>query len=352
MTRHPQFKFARFVSSLQGFAAPLKPLQIKALHTTSMEYVPRHIPSSTFRNVSVVLVTFTAYHTRTHTFLLLKRHTQQLSKLSHIALWHTRRNYCLHHEHIAQHRQKLIIKFSLLANSTNSDSTTLKLCGRDEHTSYSFSKPSALIPLRIHTVSNRALSRVLPFDNSRCRWTSGFRCSRISRTHNSFAQSNSLMCMSASHTHRIRQCRCRIRPYSSASKMSRWRGTASIPIWLPRVTNRFRMVTILSPSSTPKLPHRSKFNLSLSLDLWRSSVCSRKISWSSTNLLLAIVSNVEPWNRFNSSTWTSRRSQFCFNNCSWRIWWSCRRRSSAWARWSSSFCDSLVSFNFCTLLLS
>ena len=53
---------------------------------------------------------------------------------------------------------------------------------------------------------------------------SRFRCSRISRTPTSFAQSNSLMCLSASRTHRIRQCRCRIRPYSSASKMSRWRG--------------------------------------------------------------------------------------------------------------------------------
>ena len=87
-------------------------------------------------------------------------------------------------------------------------------------------------------------------------------------------------------------------------------------------------------------------------------VSSRIVSWSSTNFLLAIVSNVEPWNLFNSSislrlfSWASRRSQFCFNNCSWRSWWSCRCRSSAWARWSSSCCDSIVSLKFCILLRS
>ena len=65
-------------------------------------------------------------------------------------------------------------------------------------------------------------------------------------------------------------------------------------------------------------------------------VCSRIVSRSSTTFLLAIVSNVEPRNRFNSSismrlfSWTSRRSKFCFNNCSWRSCWSCRRRSSPW----------------------
>ena len=50
---------------------------------------------------------------------------------------------------------------------------------------------------------------------------------------------------------------------------------------------------------------------------------SRIVSRSSTNFLLAIVSNVEPWN-LNSSislrlfSWASRKSQFCLNNCSWR----------------------------------
>ena len=57
---------------------------------------------------------------------------------------------------------------------------------------------------------------------------------------------------------------------------------------------------------------------------------SRIVSRSSTNLLLAIVSNLDLWNRFNSSislrlvSSASRRSQFCFNNCSWTSWWSCR----------------------------
>ena len=88
-------------------------------------------------------------------------------------------------------------------------------------------------------------------------------------------------------------------------------------------------------------------------------VSSRIVSWSSTNFLLASVSNVEPWNRFNSSislrlfSWASRRSQFCFNNCSWRSWWSCRSRSSPWwARQISPFWDSIISFNFWILLLS
>ena len=45
-------------------------------------------------------------------------------------------------------------------------------------------------------------------------------------------------------------------------------------------------------------------------------------------------------------SWGSRRSQFCFNNCSWRSWWYCRRRSSAWARWSSSCWDSIISLQF------
>ena len=69
---------------------------------------------------------------------------------------------------------------------------------------------------------------------------------------------------------------------------------------------------------------------------WILPVSSRIVSRSSTNFLLAIVSNVEPWNRFNSSislrlfSWTSRRSQFCSNNCSWRSCWSRRSRSSPW----------------------
>ena len=59
-------------------------------------------------------------------------------------------------------------------------------------------------------------------------------------------------------------------------------------------------------------------------------VSSRIVFRSSTNFLLAKVSNVDPWNRFKSSislklTWASRRSQFCFKSCSWRS--CCSRRS-------------------------
>ena len=87
-------------------------------------------------------------------------------------------------------------------------------------------------------------------------------------------------------------------------------------------------------------------------------VSSRIVSWSSTNLLLAIVSKVELWKFFNSSIslrlfwWASRNSEFCCNNRSWRSCWSRRWSSSAWAQWSSSCWDSIISHNFRTLLLS
>ena len=87
-------------------------------------------------------------------------------------------------------------------------------------------------------------------------------------------------------------------------------------------------------------------------------VSSKTVSWSSTNLRLAVVSKVELWNFFNSSisvslfSWASRRSQFCFNNWSWRSCWSRRWSSSAWAQWSSSCWDSIISPNFRTLLRS
>ena len=64
-------------------------------------------------------------------------------------------------------------------------------------------------------------------------------------------------------------------------------------------------------------------------------VSSKIVSWSSTYLLLAIVSKVELWNFFNSSIslrllwWPSRNSEFCCNNCSWRGCWSRRWSSSA-----------------------
>ena len=92
---------------------------------------------------------------------------------------------------------------------------------------------------------------------------------------------------------------------------------------------------------------------------WILPVSSKIVSRSSTSFLIAIVSNVESWNRFNSSislrlfSWASRRSQFCFNNCSWWSCWSRRSRSSPrWVRQISSFWDSIISFNFWMLLLS
>ena len=76
---------------------------------------------------------------------------------------------------------------------------------------------------------------------------------------------------------------------------------------------------------------------------------SNIVSWSSTNLRLAIVSKVELWNFFNSSIsvrllwWASRNSKFCCNNCAWRSCWSRCWGSSAWAQWSSSCWDSFLS---------
>ena len=67
---------------------------------------------------------------------------------------------------------------------------------------------------------------------------------------------------------------------------------------------------------------------------WILPARSKIVSRSSINFLLAIVSNVEPWNRFNSSislrlfSWASRSSRFCYNNCSWRSCSSRRRCSS------------------------
>ena len=82
---------------------------------------------------------------------------------------------------------------------------------------------------------------------------------------------------------------------------------------------------------------------------------SKIVSWSSTNLLLAIVSKVELWNFLNSSIsvrlfwWAWRNSKFCCNNCSWRSCWSRCWTSSARAQWSSCW-DSTISPNFSKLL--
>ena len=79
---------------------------------------------------------------------------------------------------------------------------------------------------------------------------------------------------------------------------------------------------------------------------------SKIVSWSSTNLRLAIVSKAELWNFFTSFMsfrllwWASRNSEFCFDNCAWRSCWSRRWSSSAWAQWSSSCWDSIISLNF------
>ena len=70
--------------------------------------------------------------------------------------------------------------------------------------------------------------------------------------------------------------------------------------------------------------------------MWAESlpVNSKIICRSSINFLLVIVSNVEPWNRFNTSislkffSWTSRKSQFWYNNFSGRNCSSRRNRGN------------------------
>ena len=92
---------------------------------------------------------------------------------------------------------------------------------------------------------------------------------------------------------------------------------------------------------------------------WILAVSSRIVSRSSINLLLEDSSNVDPWNRFNSSissrlfSWASRRSRFCSNNCSWISCWSRRCCSSPWWAWSISLrWDSIIQFNSWILLVS
>ena len=69
---------------------------------------------------------------------------------------------------------------------------------------------------------------------------------------------------------------------------------------------------------------------------WILPVSSWTVSRSSFNFFLEIVSNVKPWNRFNSSislrlfSWASRRSRFCSNDATWRSCWSRRSCSSPW----------------------
>ena len=91
---------------------------------------------------------------------------------------------------------------------------------------------------------------------------------------------------------------------------------------------------------------------------WILAVSSWIVSWFSINFLLESSSNLDPWNRFNSSVsfrlpiWASRRSRFCSDSCSCiRSWprWSC---SSAARVWSISFrWGSTIPFNSWILLL-
>ena len=64
-------------------------------------------------------------------------------------------------------------------------------------------------------------------------------------------------------------------------------------------------------------------------------VSSTIVSWSSTNLRLAIVSKVELWISLIlpfqwDLWWASCNFEFCCNNCSWRRCWSRRWSFSAW----------------------
>ena len=89
------------------------------------------------------------------------------------------------------------------------------------------------------------------------------------------------------------------------------------------------------------------------------AVSSRIVSRSSTNFLVENPSNVDPWNRFNSSIslrlfiWASRSSRFCSSNRSSKSCWSRRSCSSPWrARLISLRWDSIIPFNVWILPVS
>ena len=101
-----------------------------------------------------------------------------------------------------------------------------------------------------------------------------------------------------------------------------------------------------------------KIQLTPFCSFWILAVSSRIVSRSSSNLLLENPSNVDRWNRFNSSIslrlfiWASRSSRFCSNNCSWRSCWSRRSCSSPSRapiispRWDS-ITPSIFAYFFC-----
>ena len=115
----------------------------------------------------------------------------------------------------------------------------------------------------------------------------------------------------------------------------------------------------LRTDSVPIKTLESFIQLTSFCSSWILAVGSRTVSRSSISFLLENPTNVDPWNRSNSSIslrlfiWASRRSRFCSNNCSWRSCWSRRSCSSpAWARLISLRWDSIIPFNFWILLVS
>ena len=123
-------------------------------------------------------------------------------------------------------------------------------------------------------------------DNSRSRreWTPGSRRSCISRTPDSFVQSNFLMCLSAPRNHSTGRRRCRIRPCSSAQSGYVYGCSKS-----PKTQDRDRLVdAIIDPpdqhtespvimkSSPCTNPHNSRSGRHTTVDdfgLWLTNTC-------------------------------------------------------------------------------
>ena len=118
------------------------------------------------------------------------------------------------------------------------------------------------------------------------------------------------------------------------------------------VSNAGRLGTWNNPLRTDSASLKSLESFIQWTSFWSSwilAVSSWIVSRPPINLLLEKSSNVDPWNRFNSSIswrlfiWASRRSRFCSDDCSWRSWWSLRSCSSPARAWSISLrWDSII----------
>ena len=151
----PRYKVRSSPLHSSPFATSAQAVEAEALHVTPMEYVHRHIPSSSFRDVSVVLLTFIAF---TVCRFVLSCVFSVVSGTTHskcrscpaprpfvtppMELLLAPRTYCAasspkinHHASRAQQHRSTFDSFVKLLTQQHP-----KLHGRDAHTSYSASQ--------------------------------------------------------------------------------------------------------------------------------------------------------------------------------------------------------------------